>query len=82
MEKILQVLFPVHPIRANAVDESQSTKVCPVFIVKKLEEAVLIIKDKQASASDGIPSKILEQEFSQTRYSVCLAHDGECFPAR
>lgn len=65
MEETVQLLLPVHPIRANTVDESQSTEVCPLFTVKKLQEAVLTIKDKQAPAAEGIPSKMLEQEFSR-----------------
>lgn len=47
MKEIVQVVFPTHAIRINAVDEKLSTEQCSLFTVKELEQVILSMKDKK-----------------------------------
>lgn len=53
MDRIVWVLFPALPVRVD--DSFEGVEDCPLFFIRKLEEAVLSMKIKKESEPDGIP---------------------------
>lgn len=76
MERIVEGLFPQHPIRE--AEEEESDMDIPLFTTRELLEAVKRLKPRKAPGPDGIPGEIIRMitkerpEVLLRLYNLCL----------
>lgn len=84
IEKIVDALFPSHPVRPN--NDLGGEMEFPLFTAEELEKAVLSMKTKKAPGPDGIPTEVMKAVYHNSphlllrMYNACLA--AGVFPKR
>ncbi|XP_043267691.1 uncharacterized protein [Venturia canescens] len=75
--RIVDGLFPTHPIRTNATDDAD-VPAPPVFVAEELTRATKAMKSGKAPGPDGVPAEILRlvarlrPEILLDLYNTCL----------